>query len=104
MSTLALEVNDSITDWLTFFIAIDLSDGNLAGHVLELCIDFVGSLVPNGRQHIAEPTPVGVEVDKDQLVVFQGRLDVVRVELDGPAVDGVVKQVKQLKREHTISH
>ena len=84
---------------LTLFVAVDLSHDDLAGVVFELFVDFVGRLVPNGSQHVAKPAPVGIEVDEDQLVVLQNRLDVVRIKLDGAAVDGVVKQVQQLPKQ-----
>ena len=51
---------------LTFFITVDLSDDDLPG-VPELLFHFVRGLVPDRRQHVAEATPVRVEVDEHEL-------------------------------------
>ena len=86
----------NVRNTLTLFVAVDFAHDDLARVVFELLVDFVRRLVPNWGQHVAEAAPVGIEVDEDQLVVLQDRLDVVRIQLDGAAVDGVVEQVQQL--------
>jgi hypothetical protein len=52
---------------LTFFVAVNFSDEDSSG-VRKLGRDLVGRLVPDGCQHVAEPTPVCVEVDENEFI------------------------------------
>ena len=53
---------------LTLFVAIDLSDDDLARGA-ELLLGLLCELVPDGGEHVGEAAPVRVEVDEHELVV-----------------------------------
>ena len=56
------------TALLTLFVAIDLSDDDLARGA-ELLLGLLCELVPDGGEHVGEAAPVRVEVDEHELVV-----------------------------------
>ena len=52
---------------LTLFITVDLANDDFSRLIRELFLDFVGRLIPDGREHVAETAPIRVEVDEHEL-------------------------------------
>ena len=52
---------------LTMLITINFSYDNLA--TAELFVNFIRSFVPNWCQHIAEATPIRIEIDEDKFIL-----------------------------------
>ena len=53
---------------LTLGITVDLADDDLSAELGLQALHLLGQLVPDRGQHLAEAAPVGVEVDKDQII------------------------------------
>ena len=53
--------------FLTFFVAVNFSNEN-SSWLCELLHDLVSRLVKDGRQHVAEATPVRVKIDENKFI------------------------------------
>ena len=55
-------------------------------HAQSMSGHLVSSLVPDWSQHVAEATPVSIEVDEDKVVVLDEAVNVGAVQLNSPAI------------------